>query len=207
MKPAWHARFEALLHVGNPVAVEIVFNTFIRRIGSSTRRVGSVPMDESPRAPTSGPLDRGQFDREWTEILNEIRVALPGVQLLFGFLLAAPFTDTFRRMSDLLRYGYFVCFLTTTASSAFLIAPSVYHRLHWRRNVVDKEQMLRTANTLAIVGGILLAFAMTSAVYIISVAITGRGPAIVITFLAGLLFAVLWFALPLLRRNAEQKQR
>jgi hypothetical protein len=161
-------------------------------------------MGDSPA--TGSPLDRGQFDREWTEILNEIRVALPGVQLLFGFLLAAPFTDPFRRMSDLLRYGYFVCFLTTAASSAFLIAPSVYHRLHWRRDVVDKEQMLRTANTLAIVGGILLAFAMTSAVYIISVAIAGRGPGAVITVLAGLLFAILWFALPLLRRNAARKQ-
>ena len=163
-------------------------------------------MDESRDASTVGPVDRGQFDREWSEILNEIRVALPGVQLLFGFLLAAPFTDPFRRMSEVLRYGYFLCFLTTTASSAFLIAPSVYHRLHWRRDVVDKEQMLRTANTLAIVGGILLAFAMTSAVYIISVAIAGRGPAVLITVLAGLLFAVLWFALPLLRRKAERKR-
>ena len=163
-------------------------------------------MGELPDTSSAGPLDRGRFDREWSEILNEIRVALPGVQLLFGFLLAAPFTDPFRGMSELLRYGYFVCFLTTTASSAFLIAPSVYHRLHWRRDVVDKEQMLRTANTLAIVGGILLAFAMTSAVYIISVAIAGRGPAMVITILAGLLFAILWFALPLLRRNAERKQ-
>lgn len=165
-----------------------------------------MPMDESRDAstPTVGAVDSSQFEREWTEILNEIHVALPGVQLLFGFLLAVPFTDAFRRMSDLLRFGYFLCFLSTTASCAFLIAPSVYHRLHWRRDVVDKEQMLRTANILAIVGGVLLALAMTSAVYIISVAIAGRGPAIAITVLAGLLFAVLWFALPLLRRNAER---
>ena len=165
-----------------------------------------MPMDESRDASPVVPLDRGQFDREWSEILNEIRVALPGVQLLFGFLLAVPFTDPFRRMSDVLRYGYFFCFLSTTAACAFLIAPSVYHRLHWRRDVVDKEQMLRTANTLAIVGGVLLALAMTSAVYIISAAIAGRGPAVVISALAGLLLATLWFALPLLRRNADRRR-
>jgi hypothetical protein len=62
-------------------------------------------------------------------------------------------------MSAVIRYGYFFCFLTTTASCAFLIAPSVYHRLHWRRDVTDKEQMLRTANRLAIVGVVLLACA------------------------------------------------
>jgi hypothetical protein len=161
-------------------------------------------MDESRDASTVAPQGTGQFEREWTEILNEIRVALPGVQLLFGFLLAAPFTDGFRRMGDLLRYGYLFSFLCTTASCAFLIAPSVYHRLHWRRDVVDKELMLRSCNRLAIAGVVFLALAMTSAVYIVSVAIAGRGPAVAIALLAGLLLGALWFAFPLLRRNAER---
>ncbi len=146
------------------------------------------------------------FEREWTEILNEIRVALPGVQLLFAFLLTAPFSDAFRAMRETIRYGYFACFLTTTASCAFLIAPSVYHRLHWRRDVQDKELMLRTCNRLAIAGVVLLAFAMTSAVYLIGMAIAGRHAAIVVGAAAGVLFASLWFALPLLRRNAELRQ-
>ena len=164
-----------------------------------------MPMDKSRDASTVFPLDSSQFEREWTEILNEIRVALPGVQLLFGFLLAAPFTDGFRRMGDLLRYGYFVSFLCTTLSCAFLIAPSVYHRLHWRRDVVDKELMLRTCNRLAIAGVVFLALAVTSAVYLVSAGIAGRGPALAITLLAGLLLGALWFALPLLRRNAERQ--
>src|SRR5512143_729229 len=113
--------------------------------------------------------ESSECGREWSEILNEIRVALPGVQLLFGFLLAAPFTDAFGATSELIRYGYFTCFLTTTASCAFLISPSVYHRLHWRRDVRDKELMLRTCNRLAIAGVTLLALAMTSAVYVLSV--------------------------------------
>ncbi len=155
------------------------------------------------RMETREPSD---FPREWNEILGEIRVALPGVQLLFGFLLAAPFTDPFLRTTELIRYGYFTCFLTTAASCAFLIAPSVYHRLHWRRDVRDKELMLRTCNRLAIVGIVLLALAMTSAVYVISAVIAGHLAAGVISALAGLLFAALWFALPLLRRSAERQR-
>lgn len=151
-------------------------------------------------------LEKSDFEREWTEILNEIRVALPGVQLLFAFLLTVPFSDAFRAMREAIRYAYFACFLTTAAACAFLIAPSVYHRLHWRRDVQDKELMLRTCNRLAIAGIVLLAFAMTSAVYLIGMAVAGRHTAIVVGAAAAVLFASLWFALPLLRRNAELRR-
>lgn len=163
-------------------------------------------MNAPPGGPPASAQENSEFAREWTEILNEIRVALPGVQLLFGFLLTVPFTNAFREVSEVIRYGYFVCFLTTTASCAFLIAPSVYHRLHWRRDVRDKELMLRTCNRLAIVGVVLLACAMTSAVYVISLALAGHGPALFVTLIAGLLFAALWFGLPLLRGSAERRR-
>jgi predicted membrane channel-forming protein YqfA (hemolysin III family) len=162
-------------------------------------------MDKVSSEPGTAAPESSEFAREWTEILNEIRVALPGVQLLFGFLLAVPFTEAFRALSGLVRYSYFFCFLTTTASCAFLIAPSVYHRLHWRRDVRDKELMLQTCNLLAIVGEVLLAVAMTSAVYVISLAIAGRTIALLVGTAAGLGFAALWFALPLLRRGAERR--
>ena len=109
-----------------------------------------------------------KFEREWPEFLDEIRVALPGVQLLFGFLLAAPFSTHFDQVTGRIQDAFLLCFLATSASCIFLIAPSVYHRLHWRRDVRDKEQMLRTCNRLAIVGGVLLAVAMTSAVYVVT---------------------------------------
>ena len=160
-------------------------------------------MDEA--RPSTGGSDLGEFEREWTEFLNEVRVALPGVQLLFGFLLATPFTDVFRQVSEVIRYGYFTCFLMTTASCAFLIAPSVYHRLHWRRTVHDKELMLRTCNRLAITGVVLLAGAMTSAVYVISRMVAGHLAGALSGGVAGLLFLTLWFALPLLRRSAERR--
>ena len=147
--------------------------------------------DELPRS----------FEREWPEFLDEIRVALPGVQLLFGFLLAAPFTSRFDAVTGAVHYMFAACFLATAASCIFLIAPSVYHRLHWRHDVRDKEQMLRTCNLLAIIGGVLLAIAMTTGVYVVTSLITTPARALIATIIAGALIAALWFALPLARRQ------
>jgi archaellum biogenesis protein FlaJ (TadC family) len=145
------------------------------------------------------------FEREWPEFLNELRVALPGVQLLFGFLLAAPFTAQFHAVTGLVQDVYLVCFLATAAACIFLIAPSVYHRLHWRREVRDKEQMLRTCNRLAIIGVVLLAVAMTTAVFVVTSIIATPTRAFIVSSVAGLLIAGLWFALPIARRRVQRK--
>ena len=147
-----------------------------------------------------------KFEREWPEFLDEIRVALPGVQLLFGFLLAAPFSTHFDQVTGRIQDAFLLCFLATSASCIFLIAPSVYHRLHWRRDVRDKEQMLRTCNRLAIVGGVLLAVAMTSAVYVVTSIISTPTRALAVSGAAGVLIAALWFVLPL-GRHVREKRR
>ncbi len=146
-----------------------------------------------------------KFEREWPEFLDEIRVALPGVQLLFGFLLAAPFSSHFDAVTGTIQDVFLICFLATAASCIFLIAPSVYHRLHWRRDVRDKEQMLRTCNRLAIVGGFLLAVAMITAVYVVAAIITTSTRAVIVSAVAGLFIAALWFGLPLSRRQRERR--
>jgi hypothetical protein len=147
-----------------------------------------------------------QFQREWTEFLNEIRVALPGVQFLFAFLLTVPFTDRFSKMGTLEHGAYFGCFLCTTVACAFLMAPSVYHRLHWRRDVVDKEEMLRTSNALAIGGVALLGLAMSAAVFMLSTLLIGPAAATAITAVMAALFAWLWFGLPLARRGRDRSR-
>jgi predicted membrane channel-forming protein YqfA (hemolysin III family) len=148
--------------------------------------------------------DFSEFEREWMELLNEVRVVLPGVQLLFAFLLTAPFTERFTRLASLVNLVFFVSFLATTGACAFLIAPSVYHRLHWRRDVIDKEEMLRTCNRLAITGVVLLAIAMTAAVYVLS-SLVFAGPLTVIATATALVgFACLWFVLPISRRRHER---
>ena len=150
--------------------------------------------------------DLAKFDREWPEFLREVGTALPGVQLLFGFLLTAPFSANFPKLTNDLKHVYFICFLCTSAACAFLIAPSVYHRLHWRRDVRDKEQMIRTCNRLVIAGIGMLAVAMTTAIYVIASVMSSHTVTVLATGIAGLTFTGLWFALPLLRRQSDLKQ-
>jgi hypothetical protein len=145
-------------------------------------------------------VSRGEhdLDRELIELLNELRVALPGVQVLFAFLLAVPFSNGWSRVTDLQRDVFFVAFLCTAASSILLIAPSTYHRLRWREG--EKERMLRASNNLAIAGTVFLAFGMTAAVFLISDLLFKAWWAALATGLTGGCFAWFWFGLPLVRR-------
>jgi hypothetical protein len=130
-------------------------------------------------------------------------VALPGVQMLFGFMLVAPLSDRFALLGQTGRLVFFAGFLCVTIASALLIAPSVYHRLHWRREVEDKERMLRTFTRLAIAGAMALASGMTCVVYVITDLLFDGVVTAIITLFAASLFAGLWFALPLSRRVSE----
>ena len=144
-----------------------------------------------------------RINRELIELLNELRVALPGVQVLFAFLLAVPFAQGFAQTSDFQRDLFFGTLLATAISTALLIAPSAYHRINFREH--DKEQMLLTSNALTIAGLAFLALAVVGAVALIADFI--YGPAVpVISATAGVvLFAGLWFLLPVLRRSPEER--
>ncbi len=141
------------------------------------------------------------LDRELIELLNELRVALPGVQVLFAFLLAVPFTNGWTHITELQRDVFFVAFLATAAASILLIAPSAYHRLRWRER--DKEQMLETSNRLAIAGTIFLALGMTAAVFLISDILFKAWWAALTTGLIAGAFAWFWYGLPLSRRAGD----
>jgi hypothetical protein len=137
------------------------------------------------------------LNRELIELLNELRVALPGVQVLFAFLLAVPFANGWQRVTDLQRDVFFVAFLCTAAATILLIAPSTYHRLRWREH--DKEHMLVTANRLTIAGSVFLAAAMVSVILLITDLLFSLGWALVATALAAAAFAWFWYGLALTR--------
>ena len=139
-----------------------------------------------------------RLDRELIELLNELRVALPGVQVLFAFLLAVPFSQRFEQLTAVQEDVFFAAFLCTAVSTALLIAPSAYHRLRWRER--DKEQLLRTSNRLAIAGTAFLAAAIVAVVYLVTDLIYGAVTSIVVTVAAATMFGWLWYALPLVRR-------
>jgi len=148
-----------------------------------------------------GEDEKERLDRELIELLNELRVALPGVQVLFAFLLAVPFTQRWEQTTDLQRNTFFAAIMCATVSTVLLIAPSSYHRLRWREG--DKEQMLRTANRLAIAGTIFLALAMTAVVFVVTDVVFDLEVAIGVTIGAAALFAWFWYGLALLRRARD----
>ena len=143
-------------------------------------------------------------NRELIELLNELRVALPGVQVLFAFLLVVPFSNRFPELGDLDREIYFVAFIATAVSTVLLIAPSSYHRLRWRQD--DKERMLVVSNVLTIVGLAALAVAITSTVFVITDFVFHRSWAAVFTAIVACLFLVFWYGLPFAAALSERRR-
>jgi hypothetical protein len=139
-----------------------------------------------------------QLDRELIELLNELRVALPGVQVLFAFLLGVPFTQRFGEVTDIQKDVYFLTFLCTAIATALLIAPSAYHRLNWRRG--DKEHLLVVSNRLAISGTAFLALAISGAVFVVTDILFDPTSAAVVAAVTAAFFGWFWYGLPLLRR-------
>jgi hypothetical protein len=141
-------------------------------------------------------------DRNLQELLGELRVALPGVQVLFAFLLVVPFNQRFVDVTPFQEKLYFVTLLLTAASSAFLIAPTVHHRIAFRTQ--DKEYIVVRANRLALVGTVLLALAMTGAIMLVTDVLFGTATVVVAASMVALLFLVLWYALPVRRRLTRE---
>jgi len=139
-----------------------------------------------------------KLDRELIELLNELRVALPGVQVLFGFLLVVPFSQGWSRVTETERRVFFATFIATAIATALLIAPSAQHRILWRAR--DKEALLRRANWLALAGTVFLAGAVTGAVWVVTDVIYHSAPTGLVTAGVAALFAWLWFVAPLIRR-------
>lgn len=143
-----------------------------------------------------------RIDRNLQEMLGELRVALPGVQVLFAFLLVVPFNQRFGEVTDFQKTLYLVTLLCTTASTVCLIAPTAHHRLEFRQQ--DKEQIVRTGNRIVIAGLALLAVAMTGAVLFITDVVFGTTTTIVASAGVALAFLVLWYVVPL-RRLLRQR--
>jgi hypothetical protein len=148
--------------------------------------------------------EKHDLDRELIEFLNELRVTLPGVQVLFAFLLIVPFSNGWDDVTDVQRYTYFTAFICTAVSTALLIAPSTYHRLRWREG--DREYMLVTSNRLAIMGSAFLAGGLTATVFLIADVLFGNAWAAVVAALVGVLFVGLWFGLALFRDQTDRRR-
>jgi hypothetical protein len=139
-----------------------------------------------------------RYDRNLAELTGELRVALPGVQVLFAFLLVAPFNQRFGTVSQFERRLYFAALLLTLLATMLLIAPTIIHRLQFRRG--EKAYVVQTANRLMISGLIVFAVAMTAAVLLVTHYLFGSLTAVITTIIVVAAFIAIWFLLPLRRR-------
>jgi hypothetical protein len=142
--------------------------------------------------------EKERLDRNLLELLNELRVALPGVQVLFAFLLTVPFTQRFATLTDGQEKVYYATLLLTTASTILLIAPSAHHRINFRQR--EKAYIVFLANRLTIAGLGLLALAMSGVIWLITDVLYGSTATAIATAGALLAFLVLWYAIPIWRR-------
>jgi Family of unknown function (DUF6328) len=147
--------------------------------------------------------EQERVDRNLQEMLGELRVALPGVQVLFAFLLVVPFNQRFGEVTSFQKAIYFVTLMFTTASAICLIAPSVHHRIEFRHQ--HKDRIVETGNRIVIVGLALLAVAMTGAVLFITDVLYSPVTTAVVAVVLALAFSLLWFALPLGRLAARRR--
>jgi Family of unknown function (DUF6328) len=155
-------------------------------------------MAEEQRDPKRNETEEERLDRNLNELLGELRVALPGVQVLFAFLLVVPFNQRFADVTDFDRNLYLGTLLCAALASAFLIAPTVHHRLLFRRQ--DKAHLVKVANRQAVIGLSFLAMAMTGAIVLVVDFLFRPATTIFAGALVALAFLVLWYVLPLLRR-------
>lgn len=147
--------------------------------------------------PQPGESPKERVDRELGELLEEIRVILPGVEILFGFLILLPFEFS-EELVGLERLLYLGAFLSVSAGLALLVAPTTYHRLRFRS--MDKERLVFLANRLVIAATVLVAVGIALTVYLVVETIIGGPVAAIIAALNAGWFTWFWFGLPLLRR-------
>lgn len=153
--------------------------------------------DDETTGPQPDESPKERVDRELGELLEEIRVILPGVEILFGFLIILPFqfSDEIAGFERLLYLG---AFLSVSAGLALLVSPTTYHRLHFRR--MDKERLLFLANRLVICAAVLVAIGISLTVYLVVETLVGGTLAAIIAAANAAWITWFWFGLPLTRR-------
>lgn len=163
--------------------------------------------DQFERGSGRDETEEERLDRNLSELLQELRVAIPGVQVLFAFLLAVPFQQGFEKVTNFQRDVYFATLLCTAISAVLLMAPTAYHRLTFRYQ--QKRRLVFYSNRFAIAGITFLALAMLGAITLVTDYLFSDTATLVVSGLAILAFAIFWFALPLRRRfslRAEGRQ-
>jgi uncharacterized membrane protein YcjF (UPF0283 family) len=182
------------------MTVETMTPTANERAGES-----SVDSEDAVRAQVEKAQDaeevKRRLEREYGELFEEIRVLIPGAEVLFGFLLAIRFTQQFAELSSVQEYVYYVTLLSTAVALVLLLAPAVHHRLRFREG--DKEYLLRNANREAIAGSAAIALAFSGALFVVTDLIFGTVAAMLVVALFVAFTAWRWWAVALYRAQGD----
>jgi FtsH-binding integral membrane protein len=149
--------------------------------------------------------EKDRQNRNLDQLLQELRIVIPGVQVLFAFLLAVPFSTRFARVDQFERVVFFVALLFAELSVVLLLAPSVQHRILFRQD--QKEYLIRVGNLLTIAGTTALAVAMTLSLVLVSHFLYGIWAALTSGATAMLAFATIWYVIPIERRMRTEPRR
>jgi len=150
---------------------------------------------ETPTPETTKERD----EREYGEFLQEIRVALPGVEVLFAFLLTVPFTERFDHLRGDLKTAYFAALLCVAVACALLLAPTAYHRI--RFNAGDKAWITRIGTRFLLVALLAIAAGVSMTLFVVTSLIFSRAVAIAVGAVSGVALLALWYGVPLARRG------
>lgn len=140
-----------------------------------------------------------RIDREYRELLDEIRVALPGVEVLFAFLLTVPFSHQFAQLDRTQQVSYFVALLLVALACGLLLAPTAYHRLRFREGF--KPWITRRGNTFVVIAMLALAAGVSTTLFVVTSLMFSRPVSITVALASGAFLYALWFGPPLLRRD------
>lgn len=145
-----------------------------------------------------------ELDQEWSELVEEHRLAMPGIQVLFGFLLILPFQNRFADLTTHQEYVFFSSLVCATLAVLLLITPTAAHRIRWRQ--ADKEALMRMATKTAIVATVFIAAAMTGAVFLVTDFVFGSPATGLVTAPVAAAFILFWYGFPLWRRARDGRR-
>jgi hypothetical protein len=151
--------------------------------------------------PTRDEDEQERLNRQMIELLNELRVVIPGVQVLFAFLLTVPFQNRFSEATDLQHYVYLGTLLASAAATGFLVAPTGFHRILFQQG--DKPLLIRNGTRMLLAGLISLWLAMSGATFLVVDFVFARGTSLAIALVVFVLLGGLWFGVGLTRRLNE----
>jgi Family of unknown function (DUF6328) len=145
--------------------------------------------------------EKERTDRQLVELLTELRVALPGAQILLGFLLTVPFATRFGRVDRTERLALFACLLLTASGTVLLMAPSVYHRLRWEQG--GKSDVVLVAHRFFLIGTALVGAGIVVAVFLVADVLFGGLAGLLAALVIGGTLGITWYALPASRSRAH----